>query len=172
MARNSEEQLIAKMSAIAVLGALSFVLTAFAKIPYAGGAGYFNFGDIIDFVAAALLGPYAGAAVGILGGSLADLFLGFPLYAPWSVLAKGLLGLTAGFLYNVLKKKKIIRFTSFFVGATFEVLAYLLCYYVLLGLPGLINSVFDCVQAFGSAIIAIPLFLALERAHLPSRFAS
>jgi len=158
------------MSAVAVFGALSFVMTAFLKIPYAGGAGYFNFGDIVNLLASMVLGPLEGALIGILGGALSDLFLGFGVYAPWTVLAKGLMGLTTGLLYNVLKNKNILRFVSPFVGGTFEVLAYLLCYYVLLGQEGIVNSAFDCVQAYGSAILAIPLFLALDKAKVVERF--
>lgn len=170
MAKSREHALIAKMSAVAVFGALSFVMTAFLKIPYAGNAGYFNFGDIVTLLASMVLGPIEGALIGIVGGALSDLFLGYAFYAPWTILAKGLMGLATGFLYSVLKNKKGLRFISPFVGGTFEVLAYLLCYYVLLGTGGLINSAFDCVQAYGSAIIAIPLYLAVEKAHVVEHF--
>jgi len=170
MGTSKEHRLIARMSAVAIFGALSFVLTALFPIPYAGGAGYFNFGDVIDLLGAILLGPIEGALIGIVGGALSDLFLGYAIFAPWSILAKGLMGSVAGLLYLVLKKHKIIRFTSLFVGATFEILAYMLCYIANFGLPGLVNSAFDCIQAFGSAILAIPLYLALEKAKAPSLF--
>jgi uncharacterized membrane protein len=170
METSKEHRLIARMSAVALLGALSFVLTALCRIPYGGGAGYFNFGDVVDFVGALLLGPIDGALIGIVGGTLSDLFLGYAVFAPWTLLAKGLMGLVSGFLYIVLKKHKIIRFTSLFAGACLEVLSYMLSYYLYFGYGGLINSAFDCVQAFGSAILAIPLYLALEKAKAPALF--
>ena len=112
MAKSREHTLIAKMSAVAVFGALSFVMTAFLKIPYAGNAGYFNFGDIVTLLASMVLGPIEGALIGIVGGALSDLFLGYAFYAPWTILAKGLMGLATGFLYSVLKNKKGLRFIA------------------------------------------------------------
>ena len=156
------------MSAVAIFSALSFVLTAFCQIPYAGGAGYFNFGDIIDLLGALLLGPIEGALIGIVGGAMSDLFLGYAFFVPWTIAAKGLMGLAIGGLYIVLKKKKIIRFFSLFIGGTLEIFIYMLCYYVNFGYGGLVNSLFDAIQAYGSALLAIPLFLALEKAKVLS----
>lgn len=165
MAR-SEHETIRRMAFVAVFAALSYVLTAFAAIPYAGGAGYFNFGDIIDLLAGLALGPLEGALVGILGGTLSDLTMGYVIYAPWTILAKGLLGAVSGLLYIVLKKHKIMRFSSVFIGSFLEVCAYVPCYLLYVGTAGLMNSLFDCVQAFGSAILVIPLFLLLEKARV------
>ena len=39
--------IILKISFIALFSALIFVCGAFLAIPYAGGAGYFNFSDIL-----------------------------------------------------------------------------------------------------------------------------
>jgi uncharacterized membrane protein len=154
------------MCLVAVFGALSFVLTFFCAIPYAGGAGYFNFGDIVNLFAAITLGPIEGAAVGIIGGVLADLSSGYAVYAPWTLMAKGLMGASAGLLYIVLKKHRIMRFSSVFVGASLDVLSYLPAYYLLAGQAGMISSGFDCVQAFGSAIIVIPLYLVVEKTRV------
>jgi len=171
MERSKEHRLIARMSAVAVFGALSFVLTAFCQIPYASGAGYFNFGDVIDLVGAILFGPVEGALIGIIGGTFSDLFLGYMIFAPWSILAKGLMGLISGLLYIVLKKHKLLRFISLFVGATFEILVYMLCYYLNFGMAGLLSSAFDCVQAYASALIASFLYFALEKAKINEIFA-
>jgi uncharacterized membrane protein len=162
MAR-TEHQTILRMCLVAVFGALSYLLTRFAAFPYAGGAGYFNFGDIVNLFSALALGPIEGAAVGIIGGVLSDLSAGFAMYAPWTLMAKGLMGASAGLLYIVLKKHRIVRFSSVFVGATLDVLSYLPAYYLLAGEAGMLSSAFDCIQAFGSAIIVIPLFYAVEK---------
>jgi uncharacterized membrane protein len=162
----TEHQTILRMCLVAVFGALSFVLTYFCRIGYANDAGYFNFGDIVNLFAALALGPIEGASVGIIGGVLADLMSGYAMYAPWTLMAKALMGGSAGLLYIVLKKHKFVRFSSVFVGAVFDVVSYIPAYYLLAGEAGLIGSAFDCVQAFGSAIISIPLFLLVERTHV------
>lgn len=169
MATSREHRLIRHMSAVGVFGALSFVLTAFCQIPYAGGAGYFNFGDLVNLLSSIVLGPFEGALVGILGGTFADLYSGFGIYAPWTMMAKGLMGLISGGLYIVLKNKRIWRFSSLFIGATFEILSYMICYYVLYGAGGMISSAFDCVQAYGSSALVIPLYLALEKSGITRR---
>ncbi|MDD3236408.1 MAG: ECF transporter S component, partial [Candidatus Cloacimonetes bacterium] len=68
--------------------------TYLIRIPLPGG-GYFNFGD----VAVLFIGLYAGSKVGMLAGgigsALADL-IGFPVFAPITLIAKGLEGLIAG----------------------------------------------------------------------------
>ena len=95
--------------------------------------------------------------------------MGYVAYAPWTLGAKALMGLVAGLLYNVLKNHKYIRFISLFIGGLMEVGLYMACYYVLLGVGGLAQSPFDLVQAFGSAVITIPLFLLLEKSKVLER---
>ena len=166
MTENKSHQLLIRMCGVALFGALSYLLTALARIPYAGGNGYFNFGDAVDLLVAMVFGPLEGALVGILGGVLSDLTMGYAAYAPFTLAAKGLMGLVAGYLYIVLKNRKYIRFSSLFIGGLLEVLVYLIAYFVFLGAPGIVNSLFDLVQAFGSALLAIPLFLALEKSKV------
>jgi uncharacterized membrane protein len=112
----STHQKILRLTGVAVFAALSFVLTRFAAIPYAGGAGYFNFGDVVTFFVAMAYGPVEGALVGIIGGTMSDLTAGYAAFAPWTLMAKGVMGLLTGLLYIVLKNHKIVRFVSPFIG--------------------------------------------------------
>ncbi len=76
------------------LTVLVMVTTIFVRVPILGG-GYFNFGDVV-IVFAALLGGYkTGMIAGGIGSALADL-IGFPIFAPVTLFAKGMLGLLAG----------------------------------------------------------------------------
>jgi uncharacterized membrane protein len=76
-----------------LLTALIAALTAYVRISIPGG--YVNPGDAAIALAAALLGPYA-AIPAALGSALADL-LGYPQYAAFTLVIKGLMGLIAGF---------------------------------------------------------------------------
>jgi uncharacterized membrane protein len=163
---NKEHRLIAKMTGVAIFAALSFVLTAFCMIPYPGGVGYFNFGDIVDILASFLFGPLEGMLVGMIGGVTSDLLLG-GAFALWTLFAKGLLGLSSGFFFVLLRKRKILRFLGGLLGAALEVLVYMLAYYVMEGYGGLYQSAFDCLQAFGSFAVAIPIYLLLEKTGIP-----
>lgn len=70
-----------------IFTALVFVFTAFLHIP--SHTGYTHVGDAFIYLAACLLPlPYA-LFVGAVGAMLADLLTGFALWAPASILIKG-----------------------------------------------------------------------------------
>ena len=75
-----------------LLTALIAALTAYVRISIPGG--YLNPGDMAIALAAVLMGPYA-AIPAALGSMLADL-LGYPQYAVFTLIIKGLMGLIAG----------------------------------------------------------------------------
>ena len=69
-----------KITYTGILAALTFVATAFVKIPLAN-QGYIHAGNIIIVITACLLGPTAGAASGTIGSVFADLSMrryGYP----------------------------------------------------------------------------------------------
>ena len=91
-----------------VLSAAIFLLTAFVRIPIP--AGYLNLGDAGVFLVAMLLpAGYAALCAGV-GSALADL-IGFPLYAPVTLIVKGLTALTFALLWRKLPGK--LRYLAF-----------------------------------------------------------
>lgn len=76
---------------------LVMVTTLLIRVPIPGG-GYFNLGDSVIIFAALYGGKKTGAFAGGVGSALADL-IGFPVFAPITLIAKGLLGLLAGCAY-------------------------------------------------------------------------
>ena len=71
-----------------IFTALVFVFTAFLHIP--SHTGYTHVGDAFIYLAACILPlPYA-LFVGAVGAMLADLLTGFALWAPASILIKGI----------------------------------------------------------------------------------
>jgi uncharacterized membrane protein len=102
------DRAIRRLAASGVLCAATFVLTAFMRIPLP--AGYLNLGDFGVFFAALLLpAGYAACAAG-LGSMLADLYA-FPVYAPATLLIKGLAALLCALLWRRLPQK--LRFLAF-----------------------------------------------------------
>ncbi|MBE5040125.1 ECF transporter S component [Ructibacterium gallinarum] len=84
-----------KFVRIAMLTALAAVLTMFPQIP-TGTGGYVHFGDSIIYLAAVFMGPWAGAAVGAIGHSIADLMSGYAIFAFPTFVIKGCIGYTVG----------------------------------------------------------------------------
>lgn len=73
---------------------LVMVTTILIRIPVPGG-GYFNLGDVVIVFCGLYAGRKSGLIAGGIGSALADL-IGFPLFAPITLVAKALLGFFAG----------------------------------------------------------------------------
>ena len=77
------------------LTVLVTVATLLVRIPMPSG-GYLNFGDVVVVFAGMYGGKKVGAIAGGVGSAAADL-IGFPIFAPITLLAKGLEGWICGF---------------------------------------------------------------------------
>jgi len=71
--------------------------------------GFFNIGESIVYLSAILFGPYIGALSGGIGSMAADLLLGYPNYAPGTLVIKGIEGFIVGFVYQKLRNGKSIE---------------------------------------------------------------
>lgn len=91
-------QRLRRLTLAALLLALSVVLGRFFVVPIPWTHGYINLCDAGILIAAMLLGPAYGTAVGGFGGMFLDLLSGYPQYALFSLIAHGLEGLTTGYL--------------------------------------------------------------------------
>ncbi|MDV3277774.1 MAG: ECF transporter S component [Nitrososphaerales archaeon] len=89
-------------------------------------SGYFNVGEIMVYTAALLMGPYVGAFAGGVGSMLSDLSLGFPSYAPGTLVIKGIEGFLVGYLSSrtlANLPRSAWRATTVILGAAVGVLA-------------------------------------------------
>lgn len=87
-----------KMVTYAILMALTVVMTVIVQIPTPARTGYLNLGDMVIFLTAFMFGKKGGFLVGGIGSALADILLGWGVYAPITFVAKGLEGFVAGYL--------------------------------------------------------------------------
>ncbi len=76
------------------LTVLVTVVTLLVRIPVPGG-GYFNMGDVLIVFSGLFAGWKTGLIAGGIGSAMADL-IGFPVFAPLTLLIKGLEGLVCG----------------------------------------------------------------------------
>jgi uncharacterized membrane protein len=77
--------------------ALSCVLTLAVRIP-SPTKGYLNLGDCAVLFGGWLLGPVYGPIAGGMGSALADLFAGYPVYIPGTLVIKGTMALIVALL--------------------------------------------------------------------------
>ncbi len=84
------------LAVTAVFTALVCVVTIIFSIYVPATEGFFNIGESMVFLSALLFGPLVGAFAGGVGSMLADLFLGYPHYAPATLLIKACEGAVVG----------------------------------------------------------------------------
>lgn len=89
---------VIKISAAAIFTALVCAATMIFTIYVPATRGFFNIGETMVYTTALLFGPFVGAFAGGIGSMLADLLLGYPVYAPATLVIKALEGTIVGFL--------------------------------------------------------------------------
>lgn len=167
---------------LTVYTALSIAMVALCtmiiKIPSLKG-GYINFGDIMIFITAATLGKVPSLLAGGIGSAMADVLLGYYVYAPGTLVIKGLEGLICGLIIDQLKKR--IPYTAVLgaatvVSAVWMVFGYFMYEYKIgsllfvnpdFGLAAAsFNLLGNIIQGSVSAAAAIPFILAIRKTKI------
>jgi len=149
--------------------ALVFVVTySTANFTIPATKGYFDFGDIIIFIIALTFGPTIGGLASGLGSSLSDaLSVGSSIYAPFTLIIKGLEGYVAGYLaFRGFRGRLGIAWafaSAIMVGGYFVAESL-----VIVGYPAsLVDVPFNVIQVIAGGVIGIPVSQFLRRT-LPS----
>ena len=93
--RMSQKKIVLRISLMAVFTALITVSTLVVRIPVPATGGYINIGDAMIFIVALSFGRAIGGIAGGLGSAIADM-IGFPAFAPFTLIIKGFEGYIAG----------------------------------------------------------------------------
>jgi uncharacterized membrane protein len=145
-----------------MLAALIFVFTYLIKIPVNASGAYMNIGDCVIYCSGLLVGgPWAAAAAGI-GSALSDLLLGFPVYAPATLVIKGAMGLVCAVL---MKKGGFGRFAWVSVlGGAIMVAGYALFEWIFFGWTYAVGTVsFNLIQWVAGVAGAWALYYPVRR---------
>ncbi|WP_085544948.1 ECF transporter S component [Dethiosulfovibrio salsuginis] len=146
-----------KKTVLAALAAAMVTGATILSVPVPGFRLYFNLGEGIIYTVAILWGAKHGAVAGGLGAALADLILGYPIWAPITLLIKGLEGYVVGTLAPRGRLKAMIA------GAAVMATGYTLSAGLLYGWAAApVELVTDFVQTGVGIAIALPLSSLLE----------
>lgn len=116
MAISKEVSIITTFTALVAVSTMTFSVYVPAT------KGYFNLGEVMVYISAILFGARVGGIAGGLGSMIADILLGYPIFAPATLIIKGLEGTIVGFLSErivVMPKKKFSESTSLVAGISF-----------------------------------------------------
>ena len=150
-----------------IFSALVFVVTAYLHIPTYNG--YVHCGDGIIFLAACMLPlPYS-VIIGALGAMLADLLTGFAIWAPGSMVIKGLMALLfCCKTSRIITKRNLLMLLP---AALISIAGYYVYEGIITGsfvaaLAGIPGS---AVQAVASSIVFVVAGIAMDKYNIKKR---
>lgn len=166
--KNTFRKSSTKIVAISGIGiALLFVVTAFVQMPMPGsGGGYVHLGDSVLFVVSFVFGPVVGSLTGGGGGFFADLYLGYPMYAGFSLVIKAVQGLIVGVLSKRYGKNIFGYVYTMMVAGIWMVVAYFLVEILLFNFEvALASIVGNVLQVVAGIVFAMFAFSTVQRLH-------
>ena len=146
---------------LAMLIAVTVVISRFFLIPVPMTHGNVNLCDAGIFIAAILLGRTQGAIVGAFSGLLLDLISGYTQYMIFSFIVHGLEGFVAGWIGS--KKSKSTKVIAMTVGVLVMVAGYWATDSLLYGFKvGLIGVPTNFIQGIVGGVVAYVVSVPLE----------
>ena len=138
------------------------------SIPIPATQGFINIGDAGVMITGLLFGPIIGGIAGGVGSSLADVFLGYTIYAPATLIIKGLEGFIVGIIANPKKQNSRINhkdIISVITGGLIMTYGYFLYEIFLFGVPGAVYELLlNGIIQFGlGALIAILFIMSIRK---------
>jgi uncharacterized membrane protein len=151
MGRNA----VKKIVLTGLMIALTFLTTYVTRIPGPVPPGYINFGDVVILLAALLIGRDQGMIAGAVGSAIADIAVGGFIFAPITLVVKGLEGYVAGLIAEQAgfeKKSEVKNIAALIAGSLIMVAGYFLAELYIL-------RIFDSSFGFAAAYSELPLNL-------------
>ncbi|HID17442.1 TPA: ECF transporter S component [Candidatus Bathyarchaeota archaeon] len=146
-----------------IFASLVAATTLAIRIPVVATGGYINVGDAMIFISALLFGPVIGGVAGGVGSAVADM-IGYPIYAPFTLIIKGLEGFLAGYIRDARSFKRDLL--AWGTGALTMVLGYFVSESYIMGLGIAAASVEvpgNLFQALFGGLIGIPVARTLRK---------
>lgn len=154
----------------AMLVALVFVSTFFLniKLPIAANGGLVHLGTAMLFIASILFGPKKAALAGAIGMGLFDIAGGWALWAPITIVARGLQGYIVGKIAWSKGRNGTsiaLNVTATIVSIPFMIAVYYIGEGILYGnwIAPLASIPGDLVQNILGIIVAVPVCVALKK---------
>ena len=174
-ARSRSSMSVKELAITAICIVLVYVFTAVVnvKLPIAAAGGLIHLGNVPLFVAAILFGKRTGMIAGGIGMGLFDLLSGWTLWAPFTLVIVGIMGLVVGMVTE--NKKSFPRYIlAMVLACIIKIVGYYIAEGIIYGnwvapaasIPG--NLVQIGVAAVITLIVIEPLRLAAEKTILRS----
>lgn len=154
----------------AMFAGLIFIATAFFKLPVPmSNGGYVHFGDALIFIAACLLPVTYAFPAAAIGATLADIYVGAALWAPYTFVIKALMALVFSS-----KNEKILNKRNVFgmmIASFINIIGYYFAEAIISKnlITPLASVPMGLVQFFGSIVFFVVIGLSLDKAKIKNR---
>ena len=158
-----------KIVTASMLAALCCVATMIIKIP-SPLKGYLNLGDCVVLLSGWLLSPLYGFLAAGVGSALADVFSGYIVYAPATLVIKGVMAIIVYFCFKGFHNR-LGKASSRIIGGTLAEVEMILGYFVFEGFmygfaPSVVNIPANGVQGVAGLIIGLILVRIFEKSKI------
>lgn len=153
--------------------AMIVVATMLIVIPSPFTGGYIHLGDAIIFLSVLILGWRYGAIAAGVGSALADLLVGYAVWAPWTLFIKGIMAAVMGlFILKAMHKQgksilglPVYQLIGMILAGCFMVAGYYVAEGVIYGnfIAAIMGIPFNIVQFSVGTVIATILAAALYK---------
>lgn len=157
-----------KLVLTALFTALTCAATMSIRIPTPGTNGYIHPGDALVILSGIYLGPAYGFFAAGVGSALSDLFGGYLLYAPITLLIKGLIGLLSAVAYRKIARDNQIwkKYVGVVIGGISDIVlvggGYLAFELIIYGSGAIASLIPNLIQGLGGLVISLLLYAALS----------
>ena len=142
-----------KIVTSSMLAALCCVATMIIKIP-SPLKGYLNLGDCVVLISGWLLSPAYGFAAAGIGSALADVFSGYLVYAPATLVIKGIMAIVAHYCFKGIHNK-LGNTPSRIIGGALAEIEMIVGYFVF---EGFMYGFVPSYAAIGKASVTNPMY--------------
>ncbi|RAN64062.1 hypothetical protein B8A44_03060 [Dolosigranulum pigrum] len=150
-----------QLTLAALFMALTTVATMVIHIPVPATQGFVNVGDSFVLLSGLLFSHYYGALIGGVGSALADLFLGYTIFAPVTLIVKAIEALLASYID---RGNTVSRVIAVIVGVIWMVFGYFIFEVFMFDLPVALSAVIpNSIQGIVSAGLALFLYPIVRR---------
>ena len=172
--RNQSQSNLFKLVFAGVTGAIICIATAIFVIPLPTG-GYVNLGDCFVMLSGYLLGAVYGSLAGGIGAGIADLFLGYGIYAPFTFVIKSLMAIAVCKITALASKRSekvqlVAMLVATLTAELIMVSGYFLTELCLYGFEGaLANVLGNAVQGLFGCVSAVAIYTFLAKSKLSDK---
>lgn len=103
---SNRNDLMQKLIMTGLMTAIVTISTMVIAIPVPYTQGYIHLGDSMIYLSVLILGIRYGAFAAAIGSSLADIFLGFAFWMPWTIVIKAVMAILMGLIVKFFLSEK------------------------------------------------------------------